>query len=70
MLPQQRSEYQTRYGERMSAHELKLALIVGDEKNSEFYQNHLASYDDLALEVYPSFIDFRNQSQGKLYSGF
>jgi hypothetical protein len=54
----------------MSANELKLALIVGDEKSSEFYQNHLASYDDLSLEVYPNFIDFRNQSQGKLYSGF
>jgi hypothetical protein len=54
----------------MSANELKLALIVGDEKSKTFYQNHLASYDDIALEVYPNFIDFRNQSQGKLYSGF
>ena len=54
----------------MSANELKLALIVGDEKNSAFYQNHLASYDDIALEVYPNFVDFRNQSHGKLYSGF
>ena len=54
----------------MSANKLKLALIVGDEKSSGFYQNHLASYADISLEVYPNFIDFRNQSRGKLYSGF
>jgi hypothetical protein len=54
----------------MPANELKLALIVGDKKSSRFYQNHLASYDDISLEVYPNFIDFRNQSRGKLYSGF
>ena len=54
----------------MSASKLKLVLIVGDEKNSGFYQNHLASYADISLEVYSNFIDFRNQSRGKLYSGF
>jgi len=54
----------------MSANELKLVLVVDDEQNKAFYQNHLASYDDIALEVYPNFIDFRNQSHGKLYSGF
>ncbi|CAB1057054.1 hypothetical protein D1BOALGB6SA_1793 [Olavius sp. associated proteobacterium Delta 1] len=54
----------------MSANELKLVLIVNDEKNQAFYKNHLSSYDDIALEVYPNFIDFRNQSHGKLYSGF
>jgi hypothetical protein len=54
----------------MSAKELKLVLIVGDEKNKAFYQNHLSSYDDIVLEVYPNFIDFRDQSHGKLYSGF
>ena len=54
----------------MSATKLTLVLIVNDEKNKVFYQNHLSSYDDIALEVYPNFIDFRNQSHGKLYSGF
>jgi len=54
----------------MSANELKLVLIVDDEKSKTFYQKHLASYDDIALEVYPDFVDFRNQSHGKLYSGF
>ena len=54
----------------MSANELKLVLIVNDEKNQAFYQNHLSSYDDITLEVYSNFIDFRNQSHGKLYSGF
>lgn len=54
----------------MTENELKLVLIVNDEKNKAFYQNHLFSYDDIALEVYPSLIEFRNQSHGKLYSGF
>jgi len=58
------------HGDRMSAAKLTLVLIVNDEKNKVFYQNHLSSYDDIALEVYPNFIDFRNQSHGKLYSGF
>lgn len=54
----------------MSAKKIKLVLIVSDEKNKAFYQNHLSSYDDVELEVFPDFIDFRNQSHGKLYSGF
>ena len=54
----------------MSAKKLKLVLIVSDENNKAFYQNHLSSYDDVELEVFPDFIDFRNQSDGKLYSGF
>jgi len=54
----------------MSEKEIKLVLIVNDEKNKAFYQNNLSSYDDIALEVYPNLIDFRNQSHGKLYSGF
>lgn len=54
----------------MSANEIKLVMIVNDKKNQAFYQKHLSSYDDIALEVYPNFIDFRNQSYGKLYSGF
>lgn len=58
------------YGGRMSSNELKLVLIVGDEKSRAFYQNHLASYDGISLEIYPNFIEFRNQSPGKLYSGF
>jgi len=54
----------------MSEKKIKLVLIVDDEKNKEFYQNSLSSYEDIALEVYPNLIDFRNQSHGKLYSGF
>ena len=54
----------------MTDNELKLVLIVNDEKNKVFYQNHISSYDDIELEVYPSLIEFRNQSHGKLYSGF
>ncbi len=54
----------------MSAKEIKLVLIVCDETNKAFYQNHLSSYDDIVLEVYTNFIDFRNQGDGKLYSGF
>ncbi|CAB1080234.1 hypothetical protein JY97_07035 [Alkalispirochaeta odontotermitis] len=54
----------------MSEKDINLVLIVSDEKNKAFYQNHLAAYDGIKLEVYPNFIDFRNQSEGKLYSGF
>ena len=45
-------------------------LITICKKNKAFYQNHLAAYDGISLEVYSNFIDFRNQSEGKLYSGF
>jgi len=54
----------------MAEPELKLVLIVNDKKNQAFYQDHLSAYDDVALEVFPDFIEFRNQSHGKLYSGF
>lgn len=54
----------------MTENELKLVLIVNDEKSKAFYQNHLSAYDDVALEVFPGLIEFRNQSHGKLYSGF
>ena len=49
---------------------LKIVLIVDGDKNKAFYQNHLAVYEDVDLEVFPSLVDFRNQSHGKLYSGF
>jgi len=54
----------------MSEKEITLVLIVNDENNRAFYQNHLAAYEGIRLEVYPNFIEFRNQSEGKLFSGF
>ena len=54
----------------MTENALRLVLVVNDDKNQKFYEEHLASYDDIELEIYPSLVDFRNQSHGKLYSGF
>jgi hypothetical protein len=54
----------------MAEDALRLVMVVNDEKNQKFYEEHLASYDDIELEIYPSLVEFRNQSHGKLYSGF
>ena len=54
----------------MTEDPINLVLIVKEEKDQAFYQSHLASYEDIELEVFPSFLEFRNQCHGKLYSGF
>ena len=54
----------------MTENKLKIVLIVDGDKNKAFYQSHLAAYDDVEMEVFPSLVEFRNQSHGKLYSGF
>jgi hypothetical protein len=54
----------------MTENAIRLVLVVNDKKNQKFYEQHLASYDDIELEIFPSLVDFRNQSHGKLYSGF
>ncbi len=54
----------------MTEDSINLVLIAKDEKDQAFYQSHLSPYEDIELEVYPSVMEFRNQSHGKLYSGF
>ena len=54
----------------MTEGSINLALIAKDETDQAFYQSHLSSFEDIELEVHPSLMEFRNQSHGKLYSGF
>jgi hypothetical protein len=54
----------------MTEDSINLVLIAKDEADQAFYQSHLSSYEDIELEVYPGLMEFRNQSHGKLYSGF
>ena len=54
----------------MTEDPIKLVLIAKDEKDQAFYRSHLSSYQDIELEVFPSIMEFRNQSQGQLYAGF
>jgi hypothetical protein len=54
----------------MAEDSIKLVLIAKDEKDRAFYQSHLSSYEGISLEVHPSLMEFRNQSHGKIYSGF
>lgn len=54
----------------MTEDPINLALIAKDEQDQAFYQSHLSSYEGIELEVHPGLMEFRNQSHGKLYSGF
>ncbi len=54
----------------MTKEPINLALIAKDEKDQAFYQSHLSAYDGIELEFHSGLMEFRNQSHGKLYSGF
>jgi len=50
--------------------DIRIALIVLEDEESQFYQNLLSGYGDVTIEPHSTIQQFKSSCQGKCYSGF